>query len=123
MDVDAKKGLREKAEKQGLNGATRHIYFCGASGCCDSPIVAKESWKTLGKRLKELEKTGVLVRRCKVECFSLCRGGGPLVVVYPEAVWYGGVDAEAMTRIIENHLIRGEIFEDLVFARSQEPPE
>ena len=120
MDEKTKKGLREKAEKQGLNAATRHIYFCGASGCCQNRDGAKESWKTLGKRLKDLKKAGIEVRRCEVECFSLCRGG-PLVVVYPEAVWYGGVDAEAMTRIVDEHLVKGEIVEDLVFARSEKP--
>ncbi|MDQ3013587.1 MAG: (2Fe-2S) ferredoxin domain-containing protein, partial [Acidobacteriota bacterium] len=30
---------------------------------------------------------------------------GPTVVIYPEAVWYGGVQAEDVAEIIESHIL------------------
>ena len=43
---------------------------------------------------------------------------GPLCVVYPEGVWYARVDEKAALRIVEEHLEKGEVVEELVFARS-----
>jgi (2Fe-2S) ferredoxin len=39
-------------------------------------------------------------------CFGVC-DKGPLAVVYPEGVWYGGLDEDAIERIAEEHLEGG----------------
>ncbi len=54
----------------------------------------------------------------KSGCFSQC-GNGPMVVVYPDDVWYGGVTREKARRIAEEHLAGGRPVEDL---RYQAPP-
>ncbi|NBU59630.1 MAG: (2Fe-2S) ferredoxin domain-containing protein, partial [Betaproteobacteria bacterium] len=38
---------------------------------------------------------------------------GPVLVVYPEAVWYRYVDHEDLDEIVERHLQRGEVVERL----------
>jgi (2Fe-2S) ferredoxin len=39
-------------------------------------------------------------------CFGVC-SKGPIAVVYPEGVWYGGLDESAVEEICEGHLEGG----------------
>jgi (2Fe-2S) ferredoxin len=48
------------------------------------------------------------VRINRAGCLDRC-GEGPLMVVYPEAVWYTFIDNADIDEIIESHLIKGEI--------------
>ena len=57
------------------------------------------------------------VRVNKAGCLDRC-AGGPVIVVYPEAVWYTYVDQQDIDEIVERHLTRGEVVE-----RLQLPPD
>jgi len=46
-------------------------------------------------------------------CFGIC-DKGPIVVVYPEGVWYGKVTVDDVERIMEEHIEGGKVVEDLV---------
>lgn len=46
-------------------------------------------------------------------CFGICEKG-PIVVVYPEAVWYGNVTADDVERIFDEHFENGEPVKDLM---------
>ena len=37
-----------------------------------------------------------------------------MVAVYPDGVWYGGVESEDADRIVTSHLDRGRIVSDIV---------
>ena len=39
-------------------------------------------------------------------CFGIC-DKGPVMVVYPEGVWYGSLDEDKIAKIVESHLSGG----------------
>jgi (2Fe-2S) ferredoxin len=47
-----------------------------------------------------------VVRVNKAGCLDQCEHG-PVVVVYPEGVWYGNVTEEDVDEIIQSHLVEG----------------
>ncbi len=47
-------------------------------------------------------------------CFGICQHG-PVMVVYPEGVWYGGLDGDAVIKICEEHFIKGRPVEEYRF--------
>jgi (2Fe-2S) ferredoxin len=45
-------------------------------------------------------------------CFGICNQG-PIMVVYPEGIWYGAVTEEDIDKIVEQHIINGLPVEEL----------
>jgi len=58
------------------------------------------------------------VKRGETPCLGVC-AGGPIVVVYPDGIWYAGVTAALLERIVVEHLKGGRVVEDAVFHRLQ----
>ncbi|MFQ5877909.1 MAG: ferredoxin [Acidobacteriota bacterium] len=92
---------------------TRHIFVCTQGEYCpmDGSI-------EVHRILKEGVASGGLkgtVRVNRAGCFSQC-GHGPMVVVYPEDVWYGSVSAEGARRILKEHIIGGRAVQELRYA-------
>jgi (2Fe-2S) ferredoxin len=64
-------------------------------------------------RIKELGLSGQnQVRINQAGCLDRCEEG-PVLVVYPEGVWYTYVDQHDVDEIIDQHLVNGVIVERL----------
>ena len=64
-------------------------------------------------RVKELGLAGEgKVRVNQAGCLDRC-AEGPVIVVYPEAVWYTYVDEADVDEIISEHLVHGRVVERL----------
>jgi len=75
---------------------------------------AEAAFDHMKTRVKQLNLNGEgKVRVNRAGCFDRC-GEGPLLVVYPQAIWYTFIDNEDIDEIIESHLINGKVVERLV---------
>ncbi len=109
---------RREAVKLGITMAERHVLMCvdRKTAKCASRKQMEYSWKHLKKRLKELQagaKPGVF--RTKTYCLGICMAG-PILVVMPDGIWYGHCTTEVIDRIVQEHLIDGNIVAEYVLA-------
>jgi len=105
--------IRAGFDKAGLPGARRHLFVCIGPDCC-APDAGQALWDHMKERLRT---AGLPVMRTKAACLRLCRGG-PWLVVYPDGIWYGGVDAARFDRILAEHLVGGVPVDAWVSARN-----
>ena len=96
----------------------RHIFFClnerknGEDSC--SHHDAQAGFDHCKARVKQEGLAGPgKVRVNKAGCLDRC-AGGPVAVVYPEAVWYTYVDTQDIDEIVESHLKKGQVVERLL---------
>ncbi len=95
----------------------RHVFFCtnqraNGEACCQNHG-ASEMRAYAKDRVKELvPKSAGRMRINTAGCLDRCELG-PVLVVYPEGVWYTYVDKEDIDEIIKEHLLHGRIVERL----------
>jgi (2Fe-2S) ferredoxin len=80
----------------------KHVFVCLNEKTC-GPAGSAEVFDALRKEIfaRGLKKE---IRINKAGCFDAC-GHGPLVIVYPDSVWYAHVKPEDCVEIIESHLL------------------
>ena len=95
----------------------KHIFICGNQRppgaprpCCD-PQGQAELQKSFKEKLAARGLKGK-VRANQSGCLDQCEHG-PNLVVYPDAVWYGGVTLADVDEIIESHILGGKPVERL----------
>jgi (2Fe-2S) ferredoxin len=95
----------------------RHIFFCvnqreNGEACCANHD-AQRMVDHCKQRVKQAQLNGPgKVRVNKSGCLDRC-AGGPVAVVYPEAVWYTYVDESDIDEIVDSHLKQGRPVERL----------
>jgi (2Fe-2S) ferredoxin len=96
----------------------RHVFVCTHGEYCpaDGGLRVYQALKD-GVRDRGLKKT---VRVNKSGCLDQC-GNGPMVVVYPDDIWYAGVTLETAARILDEHLVGGRPVAALVYAAPPGP--
>jgi (2Fe-2S) ferredoxin len=94
-----------------------HVFFCinerndGRACCADRNAQALQEYAK--KRLKTLDMNGPgKIRINKAGCLDRCEEG-PVLVVYPEGIWYTYIDEEDIDEIVDSHLIAGKPVERL----------
>ncbi|HFD80795.1 MAG TPA: (2Fe-2S) ferredoxin domain-containing protein [Gammaproteobacteria bacterium] len=94
-----------------------HVFFCtnlreDGRPCCQR-FGAQAMRDHAKRRCKELGISGAgKVRINSAGCLDRC-AEGPVIVVYPDDVWYSYVDREDVDEIIDRHLLKGEVVERL----------
>lgn len=91
-----------------------HVTVCGGTGCTssNSDRIARCFEEEIAN--KGLDKEIKVVR---TGCFGLCELG-PVVVVYPEGVFYSRVKEEYVPEIVEEHLLKGRIVKKYLYGKS-----
>ncbi len=64
------------------------------------------------KKLASLKLAGV-VRANNAGCLDACESG-VAVVIYPEQIWYGGVQVSDVDEIVQQHVLKGQVVERLL---------
>ncbi len=92
-----------------------HILICAGTGC-----ISSGSKKVEAALREQLVKKGLdkEVKIVETGCHGFCEMG-PLVVVYPEGVFYVRVQETDAIEIVEEHLYKGRIVERLLFKENE----
>lgn len=102
---------------------SRHVLVCTGQFCSEN----REGRVIYSALASLLQREDLLfgptrVKRSEAPCLGVCEGG-PIVCVYPEGIWYAGVDIPLLERIVLEHLKAGRPVEEAIFHRLHTPPE
>ncbi|MFL5487210.1 MAG: (2Fe-2S) ferredoxin domain-containing protein [Gemmatimonadaceae bacterium] len=95
----------------------RHVLVC-TGGFCSPDRRGRELYSMLSELLQreDLLFGPHRVKRGETPCLGVC-ADGPIVVVYPEGIWYSRVTPALLERIVVEHLKNGTPVEEAVFHR------
>jgi len=105
---------------------SHHLLLCATPTkalCCPDPELGATSWARLKQLVRELgledpARQAGIVLRTKADCLRIC-AEGPILLIWPDGVIYGGVSPERIEAILRQHVIGGVPIEEWVVGRNQ----
>ena len=90
---------------------SHHLLLCATptkAKCCD-PAVGQNTWNELKRVVRDLgledtQRPEGIVLRSKVDCLRVCERG-PILLVWPEGIWYSDVTADRIEAIVRSHIL------------------
>ncbi|NJK33542.1 MAG: ferredoxin [Oscillatoriales cyanobacterium SM2_2_1] len=113
--------LAARVQSLHLPQIERHLFLCADQSkplCCDRQH-SLAVWDYLKRRITELQ-LGDRVFRTKANCLRVCLAG-PILVIYPDRVWYHSVTESVIERILREHVIGGQIVSEYVLTAPKLP--
>jgi NADH-quinone oxidoreductase subunit F len=106
-EIEPRLGL---AGKDGGKSTEKQVLVCVGGGC-----LASGSQQLSAAFKKEIEKQGLAdkVKVVETGCLGPC-AVGPVAQVQPDGVFYQGLELKDAERIVKQHLVKGQIVEDLL---------
>jgi len=107
--------LQARVTKLGIDQIHRHLFLCAdqTKPICCSKAISIDSWNYLKSRLQELNLE-TQIFRTKANCLRVCEHG-PILVVYPDRIWYHSVTIPVIERILQEHIIGGQVVQEFAF--------
>ena len=96
----------------------KHVFFCenqrpdGEDCCANHNAKAARNYVKDKVKMLGISTEKNCIRINSAGCLGRC-DMGPVMVVYPEAVWYTYIDQADLDEIIEEHLTNGNVVERL----------
>ncbi|HEU0189115.1 MAG TPA: (2Fe-2S) ferredoxin domain-containing protein [Gallionella sp.] len=96
----------------------KHVFFCtnlrADGGDCCGKHGAQKARDYMKNKVAELGISNLQnnIRINAAGCMNRC-DEGPVIVVYPEGIWYTYMDEKDLDEIIEEHLRHGRVVERL----------
>ena len=95
--------------------AQRHrVLVCAGGPCTDAGAAVVWGHLRNIQKARSLRTDGPGVMTCKTTCLGPC-GLAPVMQIWPDGTWYGGVDEAGVERIVEQHLLGGEAVTELSY--------
>ena len=96
---------------------SRHVLVC-TGGFCSPDRRGRQIYSLLADLLQREDMLfgPQRVKRGETPCLGVC-SNGPIVVVYPEGIWYSEVTPKLLERIVVEHLKHGKPVDEAVFHR------